>query len=254
MRYFHFIWLSAAALLTTWGDSGASAGPGPHSTLPIRGIVRPISQAAIAIDSPMRVSKIYFREAQSFKKGDKLVAFDCERLTAEHAAAVAVYREMQFGLDRQTYIDKRGAVGKLDVQISQARTDKARAEAAALAARLKQCSIVAPFDGRITELKVNEHEIPASGQPFISIVDETKFEIDLIVPSVWLRSIAAGTPFRFTVDETGRSHDAKVLRIGAAVDPVSQTVKLIAEFVALDGRVLSGMSGSAVFPGQESAR
>lgn len=214
---------------------------------PIRGIVRALKQASIATDLSERVVEIGFRDAQSFRKGDTLVRFDCDRLEAEHVAAEAVFREMKLALESNVYLDKRGAVGKIDVEVSRARADKAGAEAKALEARLKQCMIKAPFDGRVAELAINEHEIPATGKPFISIVEENAFEIDLIIPSHWLRRIGAGTPFSFTIDETGRTYDANVLRVGAVVDPVSQTVKVIAAFVSRDDKVLSGMSGTAAF-------
>jgi RND family efflux transporter MFP subunit len=213
--------------------------------MPVRGIVRPLHQAAIATDLVARVAEIGFREAEAFRKGDVLVRFDCERLEAEHAAAEAVHREMKLALESNLYLDKRGAIGKMDVEVSKARLDKAGAEAAALAARIRQCVVRAPFDGRIAGLTVNEHEIPANGKPFLEIVEERAFEIDLIVPSTWLRRIGAGTRFTFAIDETGRSYPAEVLRVGASVDPVSQTVKVIAGFVERDEKVLAGMSGTA---------
>lgn len=236
--------------LTATGASAMSFGEAraqstTKSSAPIRGVVRALNQASIAIDLPARVLKLHFREAQSFRKGDTLVTFDCKRIRAEHAAAAAASREMRLTLQSQTYLDARGAVGKLDVEISKARADKAEAEAEAIAARLEQCNILAPFDGRITELKINEHEVPANGQPFISIVDEAHFEIDLILPSHSLRLLEPGAPLRFRVDETGASYDGTLLRIGAAVDPVSQTIKAIAAFDAPDRRIVSGMSGTA---------
>ena len=219
---------------------------------PVRGIVRPVAQAAIATDLGVRIAEIRFREAQSFKKGDVLVRLDCERLEAEHAAASAVAREARLSLESNSYLDKRGAAGRFDVEVSRARVDKAESEARGLQARVRHCLIVAPFDGRVTELAVNEHEIPAPGKPFIGIVDETRFEIDLIVPSPWLRSLAPGATFRFAVDETGRVHEAKVLRLGAVVDPVSQTIKVIAGFSGTSDGVLAGMSGTAAFDSLET--
>jgi multidrug efflux pump subunit AcrA (membrane-fusion protein) len=150
----------------------------------------------------------------------------------------------------RSYLDKKGAVGRLDVEISRARTDKAAADVAALEARIKQCTIVAPYDGRVSELLVNAHETPTPGKPLISLVDETTFEIDLIVPSHWLRKLAMGANFSFSVDELGTTHTAKLVRIGAAVDAVSQSVKVIGRFDVKPERVLSGMSGNAVFEGQ----
>ena len=216
---------------------------------PLRGVVRPLHQSAIASDLSARVDKINVREAQSFKKGDVLLAFDCERLLAEQAAAEAGYREMKVTLQSNVYLDGKGAVGKTDVEISRARADKAKAEAAALKARLKQCVVVAPFDGRVTELTINEYEIPAPGKPFISLVDETNFEIDLIVPSSYLKQISADMFFSYRIDDTGHEYRARVLRTGAIVDPVSQTLKVIGGFINPDALIISGMSGTAIFDG-----
>lgn len=239
--------LTMMCACSVWAGEDASA---PM----VRGVVRAVNQAQLSIDLPVRVEKLNVREAQSFKKGDVLVAFDCERADAEYRAAAAVSREMKLTLESQAYLDSKGAAGKLDVQIALARAAKAEAEAAAIAARLKQCRLVAPYDGRVTELKINEQEMPQAGQSFMAIVDETSFEIDLIVPSRSLRELPEGRPFTFAIDDTGRSYEARVLRIGAAIDPVSQSVKVIAGFKDRDDRVLVGMSGTAKFPMQQAAQ
>lgn len=241
--------------------AGAAVPAGPGNTAraeasvgQVRGLVRPVHQSSIANDLGVRVERLNVREAQPFKAGDVLLSFDCERLEAEHAAADATFREMQLTLDSNLYLDARGAVGKLDVEVSRARADKAGAEARALKARLKQCKLVAPFDGRVVELTINEHEIPAPGKPFITLVDETKYEIDLIVPSSYLRHLQTGGTFTYRVDETGRDYEAQILRIGAAVDPVSQTVKIIAAFIKPDAHLLSGMSGTALIAVPEASQ
>lgn len=232
---------------------GAEQSKSASGAAPIRGIVRALHQASIGTEFPARIAKLHFREAEAFKKGDRLVTFDCKRIEADHAAATATSREMRLTFESHSYLDKRGAVGKLEVEISRARLERAEAESAAIAARLEQCVITAPFAGRITELKVNEHEMPPTGQPFIGLVNEAAFEIDLIFPSHVLRTLKPGTPFTFQIDETGRTYRAEVLRLGAAVDPVSQSVKVIAGFVDPDARVLAGMSGSADVQGLETA-
>jgi RND family efflux transporter MFP subunit len=218
-----------------------------HRNMPVRGLVRPLNQATVATELSARVAVVGFREGERFSKGDLLIGFDCERQQAEHAAASAQHREMQIALESASYLDKRGAVGRFDVEVSRARLDKAAAEVAALAARLKLCEIRAPFDGRVAERLIHAHEMPVSGKPLLVIVDEAAFEIELIVPSLWLRSLTVRTPFRFSVDELGETFPAIVIRIGAAVDPVSQTAKVIGVFNEKPGKVLPGMSGGALF-------
>jgi hypothetical protein len=72
-------------------------------------------------------------------------------------------------------------------------------------------------------------------------------ELQLIVPSLWMSWLRGGTNFTFKIDETGESVTASVLRVGAAVDPVSQTVKIMAKLPAGRATVLPGMSGTADF-------
>lgn len=235
--------IAGTMLLAAAGQSWAT----DKQALPMRGLVRPLNQAAIATDLQARVEAVKFREGEAFRKGDVLVAFDCERPRAELAAVRAQHREMLLALESASYLEKKGAAGRLDVEIARAKAEKAGADVSALEARIKPCVLLAPYDGRVSELLINSHETPVVGKPFISLVDETTFEIDLIVPSQWLRKLAAGARFTFSVDELGTTHAGTIVRIGAAVDPVSQSVKVIGRFDAKPERVLAGMSGSAVF-------
>ncbi|MCB1520409.1 MAG: HlyD family efflux transporter periplasmic adaptor subunit [Hyphomicrobiaceae bacterium] len=210
-------------------------------------------KATIATDLLARVSELPLKEGDRFAAGDLLVAFDCRRYEAEIAASDAQRREMELSLDNNLVLNQHRAIGKHEVEISRARVDKAAGEVAALKARANDCRILAPFSGRLASLDIHVHEIPVSGRPIIEILDDSAPEIELIVPSDWLRWLRTGDRFTFVVDELRRSFDAHVTRIGAAVDPISQTVKVFGAFgkdVATDG-ILSGMSGAAHFAANE---
>lgn len=115
------------------------------------------------------------------------------------------------------------------------------------AIRVGQCKIKAPYGGRVIEVAVNEHETVPSDKEILSILNDSNLEIELIVPSNWLNWLSIGEAFSFAIDETGKTIDATVSKLGAVVDPVSQTIKLTGKFEGnLDG-VLSGMSGTALF-------
>jgi RND family efflux transporter MFP subunit len=219
--------------------------------LPIRGVVKPAEQATISTEIVATVAKVGFKEGQSFKKGDILIAFDCRRYEAELASAVAHLREMEINVDTNLFLEKRDAGNKQDVEISKARMAKAAAEADALKVRLDQCVIKAPFDGRVAELGIREHEMPAMNKPLIQILAAGEMEIELILPSHWLEWLKPGSEFNFLIDETRRSYKGAVSRIGAAVDTISQTIKVSARFVETPVDVLPGMSGSARFAQDE---
>lgn len=224
-----------------------------HEPMLARGVVRPVDEATIATDLQARVAAIGFKEGAAFKAGDTLVEFDCRRHRAELAAADAQKREMELSLDNNLVLNQHRAIGKHEVEISRARVDKAAGEAESLRARVDDCRIVAPFDGRVAELGIHVHETPAAGKPFLKIIADTALEIELILPSDALRWLRQEQAFTFVVDELKRALPARVLRIGATVDPVSQTVKVMARFDGAEGLadVLAGMSGAAEFPAQE---
>ena len=138
-------------------------------------------------------------------------------------------------------------MGSNEVEISFAQLSKARAEAQALAARTGSCNFKAPFDGRMVQRIVQEHETPAANQPLFKIVDTSKLEIETIVPSKWLSWMKPGASFRFTIDETGATIFAKIVRVGATVDAVSQTIKAYGVLIDKQNSVLPGMSGTATF-------
>ena len=215
--------------------------------LSARGVVRAQAEAAIATELVAVVRKVPFRDGQSFVKGDLLIGFDCARYAAELKAAEAAYRAESVTAVNNRRLLKHQAIGRNELAVSEARASKAQAEAAAIRSRLVNCEIKAPFSGRVVERVINEHEMPKAGELLMRIVASGPMEVDIIVPSLWMTWLATGTAFEFTVDETGELLNAQVSRIGAAVDPVSKTVKIIGSFAGKDHKVLPGMSGSATF-------
>ncbi len=157
---------------------------------------------------------------------------------------------MAVQLEGNEYLLRRGAAGKRDLEVSRARADRASHDARALELRLQRCKIMAPFDGRISTLAIHEHETPVSGKPILEILGTDEMELQLIVPSVWLVWLEEGTSFSFKIDETQKEYNAKVKRIGAAVDPVSQTITLTGQFLKPAPALRAGMSGTASFPYQ----
>jgi membrane fusion protein, multidrug efflux system len=241
--------LAAVSISIMAATSHAGMAEPPNASVPVRGIVRPQSQATISTDLQATVSVANFKEGDRFRKGDVLIEFDCRRAQAELDAADAQALEMRLALDNNVVLDKYKAVGRSDLEISRARVKKSAAEAGGIRARLDQCKVVAPFDGRIAEQLIQAHEMPGLGKPFLTIIEDQALEIELIVPSDWMKWVKPGTAFTFLVDETSSSFAAHVTRLGAAVDPVSQTIKVMGLFDtnAADAGILSGMSGNADF-------
>lgn len=222
-------------------DADETAMAGDES---IRVIVRSFETAAIASEVNARITYLPAREGDAFLKGDLLVEFDCRRATAEHDAAEANMRELKAGYQSQLKLLEYKSTGTVAVEQALHQYEKAQAELRLYAVKLESCRILAPFDGVVTEKVAQMHEIAQPNQPLIKILNQSRVELVMMVPSAWLPRISGAT-FPVTIDETGHVHEARVLQSTGLIDPVSQTSRVIAELVGPAHGVLPGMSGIA---------
>ena len=220
---------------------------GPDTEVPVRGVVRPSLEATLAANITAPVRHVGFREGQHFQKGDVLIEFDCRIENAQLAAAEAAHREKLVIQKGAKYLFKQNAGSLQDVETANAQADRAKAEMDAKKRQVEGCRIIAPYDGSVSKLNINQYETATAGDELISIVHTRDPEIELIVPSDWVDRIKAGKKFGFVVDETGQKHIGIVKRTGATVDAVSQTIKVFASFSKPVSAVMPGMSGTARF-------
>lgn len=228
------------------GDAAASTAAQPDDGR-IRIQLVPRDQIDVASEVSAKIASLPFREGDAFRAGQTLVSLDCSlyaaqlhKAQAESDAAVQVQRV-------DTRLAQLHSIGELDVQEAEARAKASAAEVAYMQATVRKCVISAPFDGRVLKRNASAQQFAEVGKPLLTIVDTGHLELKMIVPSKWLAWIKPGHPLTVKVDEVGKSYPASVARIGARVDPVTQTVDVIA---SLDGRapeLLPGMSGWASF-------
>lgn len=212
-----------------------------------RGVLKATRSAAFATRIVASVSVLNIQEGQTFRKGDILLSFDCRQQRAEMKSRQATVREMQLTLKSNAYLARRAAAGRQDVEISRARLQKAEAELEAIQAEVSNCNVIAPFDGAVSDLQIKMHELPVSGQPFLSIVSNHELEAVAIVPSRWLRWLKVGLHYSYRIDELGLDVEVEIIRLGQVIDPVSQTLKIFGRPLGRIDDLKAGMSGSADF-------
>lgn len=209
----------------------------------IRAQLAPHRYTTLAAEIGAKISHLSVQEGGAFKAGQNLVSFDCSLQQAQLNKARAALS----GADKTWVANKRlaelNSVGKVELDMSEAEVLKNQAEVAAMGTMLSKCSIAAPFSGRVAEQKVREQQYVQPGQAILDIIDDSVLEIEFLVPSKWLAWIKPGYAFQVSIDETHKSYPAKVQRIGARVDPVSQSVKLVATINGRFAELITGMSG-----------
>lgn len=217
----------AGALAADGQGQGAGARVGAGATGgSVRAQLVPVRATVLSGEIAGRIAELEVREGDRFDKGQKLVGFDCTLHKARLAKAAALALEARKNQEVAARLDKLGSVSTLEVDVAAARLAAAEAEVALARAVVDRCSITAPFPGRVAERKVSRHQSVAEGQELLDILDDSALEVEMIVPSRWLAWLTVGLPFSVQVEETGVSHAAVLTRLGARIDPVSQSVKV----------------------------
>lgn len=210
-----------------------------------RGVVRAQTHSTLSSEIVARIVEIPFKAGQHFRVGDTLLKFDCARYEAELRAARANARIQEITAKEKRQLHKRRAAGINELAVAEAQLEQALASVEALEVTISQCTISAPFDGRVAERKVDLFELPQANSPLINIVSDGDLEVELIVPSDWMVWLRPGQEFQFKVDETATIHATRLTNVGAVVDPISRTIRVTGQLLDPSDQVRPGMSGQA---------
>ncbi|MCG8379570.1 MAG: hypothetical protein MI865_08875, partial [Proteobacteria bacterium] len=118
----------------------------------VRGLIKPVEKAVISSEIAAKIKRIPFKSGDSFKKGDLLVDFDCSFYRADLASAEAAYKSKQNVFENNKQLLALNAISDIDVSISEAEMEVARADRTMRAIRVGQCKIKAPYNGRVIEV------------------------------------------------------------------------------------------------------
>ena len=214
---------------------------------PIRALLTPLVESTLSSQIAGRIEKINARNGERFNQGDHLIEFDC---TIQKAQLQKVRSELLVTRKRHEAnlkLQEFKSIGDLDVAISAAEVEKARAEYALVKAQVDMCTIDAPFNGRVIKRLAQPYESVNQGEPLIEILDDSELKVELYVSSRWLLWLKPDTEFTVRIDETGKTYPARMTSLGARVDAVSQSIEITAVISGNHPELLAGMSGEARF-------
>jgi len=234
---------SPANVVPTAVPPGTPLTPAAGEPREIRAQLSPRRYTTLAAEIGAKVNRLAVIEGGVFRAGQSLVQFDCAMQQAQLEKAKAMLGAAEKTWTANKRLAELNSVGKMELEISEAEVLKNRAEVSSGSVAMSKCTIAAPFAGRVAEQKVREQQFVQAGQPLLDIIDDSALELEFIVPSRWLTWLKAGHVFQVAIDEVGKSYPARVQRIGARVDPVSQSIKVVATINGSFRELIAGMSG-----------
>ncbi len=200
-------------------------------------------ETAVAAEVPGLVEEVYVTEWVRVKKGTPLAKIDTKELEVQLQAQLASLEEAKASYERAKREYERmeklygaGLATKQNVEDSKTylATQKAflearEAQVELLQTKINKAIVVSPIDGFIKERMVSKGDM-AGKDPIFKIVDLSILDLTVKVPSNYLQEIKIGNPIYFEVDSfPGRIFEGKISFINPTIDPLSDTIKVIAE-------------------------
>lgn len=204
-------------------------------------------QTVLSSELSARIASLSLREGDAFTKGQTLVTFDCGLFRAQLNKAEASAEVARQTLKVSRRLAELNSIGSLEVDQAAAKVKETEAEAAAMRTTVSKCTLAAPFSGRVAKMHAEPYQFVSPGKPLLEILDTRRLELQMIVPSRWLAWLKTGNRFTVRVEELDREYSGRVVRKGARIDPVSQSISLAGEVDGDHPELLPGMSGWATF-------
>lgn len=237
--------------------AGLPSLPAPMADATVRDIrVQVTSLINTTIGAPMtgRLERFPLVDGDRFKQGDVLARFDCAERDAALARAKAALQLKRRILNNKQKLGNLGNSTGLEIDVAVDEVAEATADLAVAQAMQANCTVTAPFAGRVSGVSVHPFQFAQLGAPMIDILADHDLGLEMVVPSRWLAWLKPGLAFDVAIDETGRTYPAELLRLSGKVDPVSRSVKAYAKVTNPAEDLLAGMSGRALLSPPDGAR
>lgn len=209
--------------------------------LELPGRIEPRTAATLAAEKPGRIVAVEVDRGDRVKAGQVLVRLDREAWDARLRMAEVELREAVRDLARIEELRKTGAVSLSDHDAAAARRDRADAALADARAQVRQCEVVSPVDGEVTDKLVEAGEHATEGRAVIRVVDIASVKLVFDLPERAAADVVPGRQLTFTTEGVDASvRTAAVSFVSAEADPRSNTFRVEAQVPNPGGALRAG--------------
>lgn len=208
------------------------------------------------------VAEVAVSVGENVRQGDLMARLDptdydlqVQQAAASLAQAMAAERKAQADYDRVRglYENQNAAKSDLDAARAQSESTTAQVEAArqGVARARRQLSytrLIAPVDGAIAAVRVEENENVQPGQAVALLTSGSRPEVEVSMPEVLISQVTPGSRVDIAFDALpGDVLPGVVTEVGVAVTGTSSTYPVTVRLEKGDDAIRSGMAASVTF-------
>lgn len=197
-------------------------------------------EVELRVETPGRVTGIFFMEGSRVKKGDLLLKIDDRELRArlkgkeieEKEASDLEARKRQLfeikGISQEEYDKADNAFGMI------------KAEKEIIEAQLAKTEIAAPFDGMIGLRYVSEGSFVSTNTLVATMQDIDPIKVEFSVPEKYVKQIKKGTEISALVGDSKEEYKGVVYATESKIDLETRTIKARAKIPNPNGDLIPG--------------
>jgi RND family efflux transporter MFP subunit len=217
------------------------------------GIIEPKERAEIATPFSGKILELRVKEGDCVKKGALLVRIEGEEIEstiraldyqtkeaeAEYRRALAQFQVAQNTFERYSKLLKEKAVtpqeydeikgqyeaAKEALERARASIEAVKSQKRAVSSRIKYLNITAPFNGCVTEKRVDLGDLSLPGKPLL-VLEKLPYLLKVELPEKFFSNIKEGDTFKVLLADTQKIISGKVVEKNNSIDPATRTFRV----------------------------
>lgn len=157
------------------------------------GTVNSSVQAELSFQVAGQVKSVSVTEGQAVRKGQVLAELECDNLTSSNEAAQASLRQAEDGYKRLKALYDNGSLPEVKLVEIRTQLEQARSVASISARNLKEARLVAPFDGVITDKRLEPGEMVLPATKLLTLSKLRPLEVKVSVPENEISAVGIGS-------------------------------------------------------------
>jgi RND family efflux transporter MFP subunit len=176
---------------------------------------------------PGKITHLAFEEGQNVQVGALLAQLDKTELLAQKEKALENKSKARRDFERMDKLFRQEIIPESSFQDARSAYNLSCAELKIVEDALKNCSIRAPFTGKIIKKLGEDGEVVAAGTPIALLAETDPILVKVAIPDHLLPDIKLGDKASVAVDwAPGKRFTGTIHRVEPSADPVTRTIRV----------------------------
>ena len=217
------------------------------------GIIEIDREMKLAFKLAGKLARLDLEEGRRIKKGTLLARLDTMEWEAQKEKALENQAKARRDLERMEALREKKIVPESSWQDARSAYNVSCAELKVIEDALENCTVTAPFTGKIMRKLAEEGEVIGAGTPFALLGETDPILVKAAVPDRLLPRIKAGDTAVIRVDwEPDRQYTGTIRRLETSADPVTRTIRAEIRVPNPDETLKPGLLARVVLEGREA--